>query len=310
MQIKILKHHVLDNIPSGSGIELIDGIIYIIGDDSEFLYGLNHELRVLHKVELFSAPDKKKGRIPKPIKPDFESMVSFEINGYSHVFVAGSGSRLPQRGMGYLIKLPTSYSKKHIVWEKDLNPLYHLISSHPDFEIGIELNIEASFIANEHFYFINRSGQQLIRYPLVEMIEYLQNHSESIPFPEIFLLDIPFIEGHAYTCSGACFFKDQIYITASCEATDNAYDDGEIIGSAIGSISIHDIPERGKNKSVNTKIPVQNISVIKDEQGMILKTKWESMCVYEQDQDETLAALAIGDPDNGTSELFLLEINA
>ncbi len=50
MDIKIIKHAVLDNIPSGSGIELVNGVIYIIGDDSEYLYGLNHELRVIHQV--------------------------------------------------------------------------------------------------------------------------------------------------------------------------------------------------------------------------------------------------------------------
>src|SRR3954471_18598379 len=108
MKIKILKHETLSTIPSGSGIELVNGIIYIIGDDSEILYGLNHELRVIHEVKLFDAAEKKDGRIPKPLKADFESMVSFDINGYPHLFVAGSGSVLPQRGMGYLVKLPTS----------------------------------------------------------------------------------------------------------------------------------------------------------------------------------------------------------
>jgi hypothetical protein len=310
VNIKILKRQILESIPSGSGIELIDGIIYIIGDDSEYLYGLNHELRLLHKVELFSAIEKKDGRIPKAVKHDFESMVSFDINGYSHVFVAGSGSLLPQRGIGYLIKLPTSYNKKHIVWKKDLNSLFQLIKSHPDFETDVELNIEASFIANEHFYFINRAGQQLIRYPLAEMVEYLQNHSEGTPFPEILLLDIPLLDGNIYKCSGACYFKDRIYITASCEATDNAYDDGEIIGSAIGSFSVNDLPDRGRDKGFNAKIPLTNLTAVKDNQGAVIKTKWESICIYEQDNDGTLAALAIADPDNGTSELFLIELTA
>lgn len=310
MNINIIKHALLNNIPSGSGIELVDGIIYIIGDDCECLFGLNHELRVIHQVELFPCIEKKNGRIPKSLKPDFESMLSFDINGYPHLFVAGSGSLLPQRGKGYLIKLPTSYNKKHIVWEKDLNALYHLITSHPDFSSDLELNIESCFIAEDNFYFINRSGQQLIRYPLAEMIEYLQNHSESTPFPEIFILDMPLIDGFEYTCSGACYYNGKIYITASCEATDNAYDDGEIIGSAIGIIKLSDIPERSRDKYQNSRIPVSNLTTIKDENGSVLKTKWESICLYEHDEDGTLAALAIADPDNGTSELFLIEISA
>jgi len=308
MQLNILKHETLPTIPSGSGIELVNGIIYIIGDDSEVLFGLNHELRVIHQVELFKAAEKKEGRIPKPLKADFESMVSFDINGYPHLFVAGSGSVLPQRGFGYLVKLPTSYNKKHIVWEKDLNSLYRLITSHPDFE-SPELNIEASFIAKDHFYFINRAGEQLIRYPLPEMIEFLQGHTESTPFPEIFLLEIPVFNDLTFACSGACYFNDTVYITASCEDTDNAYDDGEILGSAIGTFSLDALPERGREKNASNKIKVENMVLIlgKDEKSMI--SKWESICIYEQDKDGTMAALAVADPDDGTSELFLLEIN-
>ncbi|HSZ72507.1 MAG TPA: hypothetical protein VK750_07500 [Cytophagaceae bacterium] len=307
MKLNILKHEHLPSIPSGSGVELVDGIIYIIGDDSEYLYGLNHELKVIHQVELFHAPEKKDGRIPKPLKTDFESMVSFNINGYTHLFVAGSGSKLPQRGKGYLIKLPTSYNKKHIVWEKDLNALYQLITSHPDFE-SPELNIEASFIADDHFYFVNRAGQQLIRYPLPEMIEFLQGHTESTPFPEIFLLDIPKLNGLEFSCSGACYFNDTVYITASCEATDNAYDDGEILGSAIGTFSLNALPERGREKNAPKKIRVENMTLVLGKDNNPLISKWESICIYEQDKDGTLATLAVADPDNGTSELFLLEI--
>lgn len=309
MKLNILKHETLPSIPSGSGIELVNGIIYIIGDDSEILYGLNHELRVIHEVKLFHAPEKKDGRIPKPLKADFESMVSFDINGYSHLFVAGSGSVLPQRGMGYLVKLPTSYNKKHIVWEKDLNSLYKLITSHPDFE-SPELNIEASFIAGDHFYFINRAGEQLIRYPLPEMVEFLQGHTESTPFPEIFLLEIPLLNGLQFSCSGACYFKGTIYITASCEDTDNAYDDGEILGSAIGTFSLSALPERGREKNAAQKILVENMTLVLDKNQKAMISKWESICIYEQDKDGTMAALAVADPDNGTSELFLLEITA
>ncbi|MDB5273306.1 MAG: hypothetical protein JWO58_1673 [Chitinophagaceae bacterium] len=309
MKLNILKHEHLANIPSGSGIELVNGIIYIIGGDSEYLYGLNHELRVIHQVELFKAPEKKDNRIPKPLKADFESMVSFDINGYPHLFVAGSGSKLPQRGKGYLIKLPTSYNKKHIVWEKDLNSLYSLITSHPDFD-SPELNIEASFTDAHHFYFVNRAGQQLIRYPLPEMIEFIQGHTESTPFPEIFLLDIPKLNGLEFSCSGACYFNDIVYITASCEATDNAYDDGEILGSAIGTFSLNALPERGREKNTSKKITVENLTLVLDKEGNQLISKWESICIYEQDKDGTMAALAVADPDSGSSELFLVEINA
>lgn len=307
MQLLILKHHLLPDIPSGSGVELVNGVIYIIGDDSEMLYGLNPELRLIHQIELFTAPEKKNGRIPKPLKADFESMVSFDINGYTHLFVAGSGSLLPQRGMGYLVKLPTPYSKKHLVWERDLNPLYRLITSHPDFE-SPELNIEASFIAGEHFYFINRAGQQLIRYPLAEMVEFMQGHTEGTPFPEIFLLELPPLGDQVYTCSGASYFNGRVYLTASCENTDNAYDDGEIIGSAIGSFPLDQLQPSGRNKTSRQTIVIDNLTPVVGSDGKLLLTKWESICIYEQDLDGTLAALAVSDLDNGSSELFLLEI--
>ncbi len=55
------------------------GIIHIIGDDSPFLYCLDHQLKLLQKVELFESTDFETGRIPKKKKPDLECMTSLEI---------------------------------------------------------------------------------------------------------------------------------------------------------------------------------------------------------------------------------------
>ena len=310
MAVRIIKKALLDSVPSGSGIEVVNGIIYIIGDDSEFLFGLNHELRILHKVELYKEKDKHKigNRIDKKVKQDLENMASFDINGYPHLVIGGSGSRMPERAIGYLVKLPTPYNKKHLVWKVDMVELYELIKKHPEFDRTKELNIEATFVANDYFYLVNRASQQMMRYPLAEMVEYFQQHTESTPFPEFINLTMDPIDGEHYTLSGATTFKNDIYFTASCEKTKSAYLDGKIVGSVIAKLPIDQLPASGRTSLMTPSIHLEKVFPIYNDLGDNLQTKMESVHIYEQDVDGTVGGVAVADNDDGTSIIYLFEI--
>ena len=92
MNIDIIEKIVIKNLPSASGIEVIDKIIYIIGDDSHYLYCLNFNFQITNKIELFKSDDLSIGRIPKKIKPDLECMTKFKLDGKQHLLICGSGS--------------------------------------------------------------------------------------------------------------------------------------------------------------------------------------------------------------------------
>src|SRR5687768_1753982 len=92
MKVSVIKKALLEDLPSASGMEIIDGVIYIIGDDSPYLYVLDHSLRVINKVELFKTEDFESGRIPKKLKPDLETLTSLTISGNKYLLATGSGS--------------------------------------------------------------------------------------------------------------------------------------------------------------------------------------------------------------------------
>src|SRR6478609_5384969 len=158
MKVNILRKANLPNIPSASGCEVVEGIIYIIGDDSANLYKLDHGLKLLETIPLFESPVAEGERIPKKIKPDFECFTTLKINGNDYLLVLGSGSK-STRNKGYLVKLPTRFNKKHVVTEVDLTRLYNFLSANPDITgNGGELNLEAAAADAEHMILFNRAN--------------------------------------------------------------------------------------------------------------------------------------------------------
>ena len=68
MKLQLLQSKIFENIPSGSGIEKWQDKIYIIGDDSNFLFELNNEWEITNSIRLFDRPTDENSRIIKQIK--------------------------------------------------------------------------------------------------------------------------------------------------------------------------------------------------------------------------------------------------
>src|SRR5262245_31418769 len=105
MQAEIISRTLLPEIPSASGIELVDDRIYIIGDDSPFLFILNKNLKVLEKIKLYNVIIDTRGKIPKAHKADLESLTKVAYNGTSSLLIIGSGSVRETRDVGFLVDL-------------------------------------------------------------------------------------------------------------------------------------------------------------------------------------------------------------
>src|SRR5687768_3644812 len=88
LQLKatISKQIHFPDIPSASGIELgSDGSVYIISDDSPFLYHLNADFKRIDTIQLFKTDLFATGRIPKMQKPDLESLTTIVINDTTYL---------------------------------------------------------------------------------------------------------------------------------------------------------------------------------------------------------------------------------
>ena len=79
MKIEITNKISLDNLPSASGLEIINENLYIVGDDSPFLYLLDFNFKQIDRIQLFSTNDFSNGRMPKHLKPDLEFLTKLEI---------------------------------------------------------------------------------------------------------------------------------------------------------------------------------------------------------------------------------------
>lgn len=311
MKVSVIKKAVLQGLPSASGMEIIDGVIYVVGDDSPYLYVLDHSLREINKVELFQTEDFESGRIPKNIKPDLETLTHLTIAGNKYLLVTGSGSDV-NRDKGFLIKLPTKYNKKFVVQELNFKGLFDLLRMNEDI-IGTdgELNIEASTVTEDYFILFNRANKKGVNTALVfnleEFIVYLSENPELIPFPVVIPYELKGINNIPAGFSGASSMGNQIFITASVEDTDDAISDGEVYGSFVGIMTAgKDALLKGSRQEVLSAI--ERYAIV-EENEVPIPLKIESISVYEKENDKEIIALAVADNDLGSSELLMLQIN-
>ncbi len=306
MKATIIKKAILADVPSASGIEVINGIIYIIGDDSPYLFILNQDLEVIDKVKLYEAAELVEERVPKPVKADLECMTTLTINNYPHLLVLGSGSKSPQRDVAFLVKLPTNYNKKHLVVNAYVKDLYDLLRVNEEIVAEGELNLEGAATGKGHFILFNRmsggSKNAAMYFKLEEFVEYIQGHTEMTPFPTVYTYNLPSLNNVPSGFSGACVFEKKIFFTASLEDTPNAIDDGEVLGSYIGWMK----EENLYDKELEKVYKPEGI-ILLEEDGIPYKGKVESISIVEKDSD-TYVALAVTDNDTGPSELLMLEI--
>lgn len=309
MKVEIIKRVVLDQIPSASGVEVIEGIIYIIGDDSNTLFALNHNLQIINKLELFESDYAFHERIPKKIKPDLECLTHIKIHGYDYVLINGSGSK-DNRDDGYLVKLPTKFNKKFFPQKINFKPLYNLLRADEEIVNDGKLNLEASAYSDRFFVFLNRANKKGNNAALVfnteEMQVFVAENSEMVPFPNVFTYELPTIGGVPCGFSGACIMDDKLFFTASAEDTEDAVEDGSVAGSLVGWMQLN--PD-GNRKGTSTKCLSEiKATICVTENNAIFLGKMESMTIYEKDSDNKYIAIAVTDSDGGASELIMLEI--
>lgn len=310
MNISVLKHVHLTSIPSASAVEVINGNIYIVGDDSSFLYVLKYDLTILAKVPLYEAKSDHivDNRILKKKKADLECITKLMINGYPHLLILGSGSKSPRRDVAFLVKLPTPYNRNHLVWEVSLIKWYSFLRMHEDAagDTGV-LNFEAAASTSSYLYIFNRENNAVLRFDMPEFIEFIQGHTEGVPFPTVIKAHLPEIESIRSGFSGADYFDGKLFFTAAAENTSNAIDDGEVMGSAVGIVSF-DGEEKQRGKVANGfTATISDFTLIPKIESSPLKV--ESISVYEKENDSTYIAIAVCDDDLGASDILMLQLD-
>jgi hypothetical protein len=302
MHLAILSRHLLADIPSASGIEVVGDSTYVIGDNSPWLFKLNQDFQLVEQWQLTEAPAAGGTVIPKQDKADFEAITTATWRGEKCLLIFGSGSLSPQRDTLTCIKL----CQPAVAYRYTLSDFYQGLKQGAGIADN-QLNIEAAAVCRGNLLLFNRGVNFIASYALDALIDYLTT-SKPVPSPKIYAIDLPAIDGIQAGFSGAAATPEDDYIvfTASVENTDNWIDDGAVLGSFVGLIPFSALVTEGLvtetlvTKTRPTCIPVQ-------ENEMLLPIKIESVAVQAAAAGN-LSLLLVTDSDGGHSELLTVHL--
>ncbi|TDD78886.1 DUF6929 family protein [Flavobacterium caseinilyticum] len=204
-------------IGSASGLIQKDDSMFIISDNSSFLYEYNIKERELHKIKLF---ENSQENIPKKDKFDFESITQKGTK----LYIFGSGST-PNRNK----RISYDLTSKAIV-EKDLSAMYEKLKQTAAVSDD-DLNLEGALFHNENWYLFQRGNGAQSK----NGIFTIDKQENNIHF---FSITLPKIKNIEATFTDAILVEDKIYFLAAAEDTASTYYDGEVLGSFIGALSI------------------------------------------------------------------------
>jgi hypothetical protein len=225
----------IEGIGAASGLFLAADRLYIIGDNSGYLYEYLINTKQLNKIRILFDELKSLENIPKPEKPDFEILCPFQ----DRLYALGSGSTA-KRNRGMIYHLP---SKK--ITEIDLGLLYETLKSKA--QITEEnFNLEGAAFTGSNWVFFNRgNGSEAKNGIFLVKGEDLSQPGE-ILFQPIKLPNINHVES---SFTDATTVNNEIFFIATAEDTRSTYHDGEILGSFIGSINLETLKLNFSTKS-------------------------------------------------------------
>lgn len=288
MDVSVMSRQVLRDVKSASGLEVMDKTLYVIGDNSPWLYKINNLYKVEGRQPIAPVEGLEDGVIPKSNKPDFEAMAIAEKANGKEFFIFGSGSKSPQRDKMITVSLENGEVKSYSLepFYKKLKETAHLTDE--------SLNIEGAIVKDGELFLFNRGENLILKYELEDLEDYLAGNRDT-PSPEVFLIELPEIKGIKAGFSGAALVpgEDKALFTASVEDTEDWIKDGEVLGSFVGMIPL----KRLKNG-------LRPDCVRLADNGKPLNIKVESLAVFYPTLHDDLRLLLVTDSDGGDSELL------
>ena len=204
---------------SASGLIYNDNLLYIVSDNSTFLYQYNITESKTSKIKLF---DNSQENLKKKEKSDFEAILQKDKK--LHLF--GSGSK-PRRQ-----KLAIYDPKSSKTTESDLSAIYDAFRKVAQLPKE-ELNIEGVVYHNQKWIFFQRGNGKLGVNGIFILKGKKLAANDNVKFIP---MKLPNLKHVAATFTDAVLVKDKIYFLAAAEDSNSTYKDGELIGSIIGCL--------------------------------------------------------------------------
>lgn len=218
--LEILFHII--GIGSASGLIYKGNSLFIIGDNSGFLYEYHIDSQDLKRHPLIENPSEN---ILKKDKPDFEAITAFQDT----LYVFGSGSTSKRNTM---VEFDLQQKKK--IANNNLTDLYAVMQNFGPIKPE-DFNIEGVIHDGENWYFFNRGNGISNKNTLFSLHAKKLNQEFSLLSNDY---KLPKIKGVRSSFTDAVLVNDKIYFLATAEDTQSTYDNGEVLGSIIGRIDL------------------------------------------------------------------------
>lgn len=212
-------------VGSASGLLYQHNTILIISDNSSYLYEYQIQNSLLNR---FPLTENAQENIPKIDKLDFEAIAEYADS----IYIFGSGSAKNRNTM-----IQLNAKTKAVVQIKELSNLYLNMQSLANIEPE-NFNIEG-VIFNGHSWFFFHRGNGKYGKNLVFSIKSLTLNEECTINANEYTL--PKIKDVSTGFTDAILVEDKIYFLAAAEDSNSTYDDGEVLGSIIGSINLKNL---------------------------------------------------------------------
>ena len=209
-------------IGSASGLIYKDNSLLIIGDNSGFLYEYQMDSKILKRHPLLENPTEN---TLKKDKADFEAITHFGDS----LYVFGSGSTEKRNKM-----IQVNSTDKKIIATNDLADLYAVMQNFGEIKPE-DFNLEGAIYNGESWFLLNRGNGSSNKNVLFTIEGKNLTNDFAILSNDY---KLPKIKGVRSSFTDAILVGNSIYFLATAEDTESTYDDGEVLGSLIGSINL------------------------------------------------------------------------
>ncbi len=259
-------------IGAASGLWYQNNELFLIADNSTYLYQYSITAQKLYKTPLVTQPEEN---IPKQHKPDLEAITAEK----GQLVLLGSGST-GQRCRSFTYKMTSGK-----VTEKNLSYLFEIIQQQTTIPAE-EFNIEGLIFDKNQMYLFQRGNGIAAKNGIIKINDDIA-HPNAVYYPIV----LPKINGVTTSFTDAVLVDGIIYFLAAAESSNSTYHDGEIAGSMLGTINL-------------ASLTLQNTHVIS-------KThKFEGLTMYKK-SNTTIEFLLCEDQDSEAREsnIYHLELH-
>ena len=224
-------------IGSASGLIYKDNALWIIGDNSGFLYEYHIDSKEINRYPLI---ENMSENILKKDKPDFEAITLLGED----LYIFGSGSTEKRNKM-----IQVNAATKKIIASNEIANLYRVIQSFGKIK-SEDFNLEGAIYNGKSWYLFNR-GNGISNKNIVFTIK-----GENLTDQFTILSNdykLPKIIGVRTSFTDAILVDNTIYFLATAEDTVSTYEDGEVLGSIIGNIDLKTMKINFTKKISNTQ---------------------------------------------------------